>query len=109
MAEPFGHEKLIIYQKGLRSAAVRRALLDGLSRRVAACDHLDRGAESSLVSTDQAVFYETAYKATVQSASLIDLAAADDLVEVSRVEQGRERLRRIAAILAALFKVAARD
>ncbi len=49
MAQRFGHEKLIVYQKGMRFAVVRSALLDGLPRRVAACDHLDRGAESILV------------------------------------------------------------
>jgi hypothetical protein len=49
MAELFGHEKLIVYQKGMRFAVVRGALLAGLPKRVAACDHLDRGAESILV------------------------------------------------------------
>ena len=246
MAEPFGHEKLIVYQKGLRFAAVRRALICGLTRRVAACDHLERGAESILVNIahasstwsanerivylghangsalecaacldvlvakslltaedvypgksllvevvsmlitmrktaanrvyeehaayhtkkgnlfdhedldvyqvalqlvawlepmllvfscsadlkakldksttsvvlniaegngrfggkNQSAFYEIAYKACVQSASLIDLAAADDLAEVNRVEQGRELLHRIAVMLTALAKVA---
>jgi hypothetical protein len=49
MAQLFGHEKLKVYQKGLSFAARRKTLLDGLPRRVAACDHLDRGAESILV------------------------------------------------------------
>ena len=49
MAQLFGHEKLKVYQKGMRFAAIRSTLLDGLSRRVAACDHFDRGAESILV------------------------------------------------------------
>ena len=49
MAKLFGHEKLKVYQKGLGFAASRKALLDSLPRRVAACDHLDRGAESILV------------------------------------------------------------
>lgn len=49
MAQPFGHEKLIVYQKGIRFVTLRGALLDGLTRRVAACDHLDRGSESILV------------------------------------------------------------
>jgi len=43
MAQLFGHEKLKAYQKGLGFAAIRGMLLDGLFRRVAACDHLDRG------------------------------------------------------------------
>ncbi|MEI6150149.1 MAG: hypothetical protein WCS01_13695 [bacterium] len=124
MAEPFGHERLIVYQKGLRFASVRRTLLDRLIRRVAACDHLDRGAESILVNiahasstwsaNERIVYlghYATAYKATIQSASMIDLAAANAVAvaEVSRIEQGREWLRRIAAMLSALSKVAARD
>ena len=46
MTQFFGHEKLIVYQKGMRFVALRSALLDGLARRVAVCEHLDRGAES---------------------------------------------------------------
>lgn len=42
MTEPFGHEKLLVYQKGMRFVALRAALLDQLTRRVAACDHLER-------------------------------------------------------------------
>ncbi len=101
MTQPFGHEKLIVYQKGMQFAALRGALLARLPRRVAACDHLDRGAESILVNM------ETAYKATIQSASLVDLATANGVADVSRVEAGRELLRRIAAMLTALSKVAA--
>jgi len=33
MAQPFGHEKLIVYQKGIRFVTLRGALLDGLTRR----------------------------------------------------------------------------
>jgi four helix bundle protein len=49
MTQPFRHEKLIVYQKGMRFATWRGALLHELARRVAACDHLNRGAESILV------------------------------------------------------------
>ena len=49
MTQLFGHEKLKVYQKGMRFAEIRSTLLDGLLRRVAACDHLDRAAESILV------------------------------------------------------------
>ena len=117
MTEPFGHEKLIVYQKGMRFAVFRGALLERLPRRVAACDHLERGAEGILLNItegngrftgqDQAGFYETAYKATIQSASLVDLATANGVGDVARVEAGRELLRRIAAMLTALSKVAA--
>ena len=53
---------------------------------------------------DQSKFYETAYKATIQSASLLDLAGGSDLEEIARVEEGRELLRRVAAMLTALSK-----
>jgi len=249
VTQPFGHEKLIVYQKGMRFAAMRSALLDGLARRVAACDHLDRGAESILVNiahasntwspkerivylghangsalecaacldvlvakarlaaeevypgksllaeivsilitmrktaanrvcedharyrtkggnlfdhedldvyqvalqliawldpmlmkfscsadlrlkldksttaivlniaegngrftgADQSKFYETAYKATIQSASLLDLAGGNGLEEVARVEEGRELLRRVAAMLTAISKAATHE
>jgi four helix bundle protein len=55
---------------------------------------------------DQAKFYETAYKATIHSASLVDLATANGAADVSRVEEGRELLRRIAAMITGLSKVA---
>ncbi len=249
MTQLFGHEKLKVYQKGIEFAVLRSRLLDGLSRRVAASDHLDRGAESILVNiahsssswspkdrivylgqangsalecaacldvfvakallvakdvlpgkhllaeivsiliamrkatgnrvredhaeyrtkkgnlfshedldayqagiqlvawmegmtaeftcsadllykldkattaivlniaegngrftgTDQAKFFGTAYKSTVQSASLMDLATANGSADVSRLEEGRELLRRIAAMLTSLSKVAAHD
>lgn len=49
MTQPLGHEKLIVYQQGMRFVAVRSDLLERLPRRVAACDHLNRGSESILV------------------------------------------------------------
>jgi four helix bundle protein len=249
MTQPFGHEKLIVYQKSMRFVAVGNALLDSLPRLVAACDHLDRAAESILLNiahassswspkerivylghangsalecaacldifvaknllatedvypgksllaevvsmlismrktatsrvredhaayrtkkgrlfdhedldvyqvslqlvallesmlvdfscsgdlkakidksttsivlniaegngrftgTDQVKFYRTAYKATIQSASLVDLATANGATDLARVEQGRELLRRIAAMLTALSKEAGHD
>ena len=169
MSQPFGHEKLIVYQKAMLFATLRVGLLHDLVRRVAACDHLDRGAESILVNiahgsntwspkerivylghangsalecaacldpflanctcstdlrskldksttsivlniaegngrftgSDQSKFYETAYKATILSASLLDLAGGDRLDLTASVEEGRELLRRIAAMLTA--------
>ncbi len=155
MTQPFGHEKLIVYQKGMRFATIRSALIDGLPRRVAACDHLYRGAESILINiahanstwspterivylghangsalecavcldiivaknliaegngrftgTDQARFYDTAYKATIQSAGLIDFATTNDIAVPSRIEQARELIRHIAAMLTGLSKSA---
>ena len=48
MTQVFGHEKLRVYQRGVEFAAIRRELLANLPRRVAACSHLERAAESVL-------------------------------------------------------------
>jgi hypothetical protein len=40
MAQLFGHGKLIGYQKGMAFAELRRGLLQGLPKRVSACEHL---------------------------------------------------------------------
>jgi len=89
MAEHFGHERLKVYQKGMQFATMRKTLLDDLPRRVAACDHLDRGAECILLN--------------------IAHASADSCpADPSPVEEGRDLLRRIAAMLRQLSK-AVRD
>jgi len=59
--------------------------------------------------TDQAKFFGIAYKSAVRSASLVDLATANGPTDASRVGRGRELLRRIAAMLTSLSKVAAHD
>ena len=103
MTQPFGHEKLIVYQKGMHFVAVGSALLERLPRRVAACDHLDRGAESILLNI--------AHASSTWSPKerIVYLATANGATDVSRVEQGREMLRRIAAMITALSKVARND
>ena len=53
---------------------------------------------------DQVSFYATAYRATIQTASLVDLSAANGDADVTQLEAGREQLRRIAAMLTALSK-----
>jgi len=59
---------------------------------------------------DQSKFYETAYKATILSAALLDLAAGGTGIEGNAcVEEGREWLRRVAAMLTALSKSITRD
>ena len=89
MAQLFGHEKLKVYQKGMEFVASRTKLLDGRFSGI-----------------DQARYLGIAYKATIQSASLVDMATAMGSAEPSQVEDGREMLRCIAAMLTSLSKVA---
>lgn len=58
---------------------------------------------------DHAKFLRIAYKSTVQTASLIDLATLSISADVSRVQEGREMLWRIAAMLISLSKAITKD
>lgn len=143
MTQSFGVERLIVYQKGMQFAEYRHQLLDGLPRRVAACDHFHRGAESILVNiahahsaesaqarlvylghangsasmvlniaegngrfngVDRGAFCKIAYKATVQTGTLMDLIANERGVDQRFSEEGHERIRRIMTLLSALAR-----
>jgi four helix bundle protein len=115
----FDHEDLDVYQMALK---VISRLDPILSRFLCSSDlraKLDRSATSIVLNiaegngrftgADQSKFYEMAYKSTIQTASLLDLAAGgNDLEKSASVEEIRECLRRVAAMLAALSKAVSR-
>jgi four helix bundle protein len=115
----FHHEDLDVYQVALQVVAWIESMLDCFSCSADLRTKLDKSTTSIVLNiaegngrftgADQVKFYETAYKATIQSASLTDIATANGTTDVSRVEEGRELLRRIAAMLTALSKVAVND
>ena len=117
MKTSFDHEKLDVYQESIRLVSWVDELLGEIPRSLAVHNQLDRASTSIPLNiaegtgrfsgTDQAKFFGIAYKATVQSAALVDLAVASASAEPSRVEEGRTLLRRIAAMLTSLSKVAA--
>jgi four helix bundle protein len=117
MTAPFGHEKLIVYQKGLRFAGVRRALLDRLKRRVAACDHWDRGAESILVNiahasstwsaTERIVYLGHANGSTLECAACLDVLVAKNLLTADDVYPGKSLLAEVVSMLITMRKIAA--
>lgn len=115
--EPFGHEKLIVYQKGMRFVMTGNALLKRVSRRVAACDHLERGAESVLLNIahasstwspkERAVFLGYANGSTLECAACLDVLVAKDLLSVEEVHSAKLMLVEIVSMLIALRKRAA--
>jgi four helix bundle protein len=133
MSQPFGHEKLIVYQKAMHFATLRGGLLHDLVRRVAACDHLDRGAESILVNIahgsntwspkERIVYLGHANGSALECAACLDVLVVKALLLsdqahpgkcllldlTASVEEGRELLRRIAAMLTALSKAVTYD
>jgi len=117
MAEPFGHEKLIVYQKGMTFAVLRGALLERLSRRVAACDHLDRGAESILLNiahasstwsaTERIVYLGHANGSALECAACLDVLVAKRLLGAEDVYPGKSLLAEIVCMLITMRKTAA--
>lgn len=112
----FSHEDLDVYQKALRLTAWVESLSTAFSCSADLLSKLDTSTTAIVLNlaegngrfsgTDQAKFLGIAYKATVQSAALVDLATAKSSAEPFRVEAGREMLRGIAAMLTVLSKVA---
>jgi len=115
----FAHEDLDVYQVSLQLVAWLESMLVHFSCSVDIRAKLDKSTTSIVLNivegngrfsgAYQAKFYEIAYKATVQSASLIDLATVNGVTDISRVEQGRELLCRIATMLTALAKAVGDD
>lgn len=109
MAEHFGHEQLKVYQKGMQFASMRRMLLDDLPRSVAACDHLDRGAESILLNIAHAssswspkeriVCLGNACGSALECAACLDIFVARALVTGKDMYPGKSLLAEIVSML----------
>jgi len=117
MTQVFGHEKLIVYQKAMRFAAIRTALLERLPRRVAACDHLERAAESILVNIAHAssawsareriVCLGHANGSALECAACLDVFVAKTLLSTEAVYPGKGLLAEVVCMLIAMRKTAA--
>jgi four helix bundle protein len=115
----FSHEDLDMYQTALRLTGWVEGLFTAFSCSADVLSKLDTSTTAIVLNlaegngrfsgTDQAKFLGIAYKATVQSAALVDLATARGSAKPSQVEDGRDMLRRIAAMLTSLSKVVSRD
>ena len=116
----FSHEDLDVYQAELQLVAWLEQISSQLACSSDLLSKLDKSTTSIVLNTaegngrfsgtDQVKFLGIAYKATVQSASLVDLAAADGCsADPSLVEEGRDLLRRIAAMLRSLSKAVGDD
>jgi four helix bundle protein len=117
MTQPFGHEKLTVYQKATHFATWRDALLNGLARRVAACDHLERGAESIVLNIAHAsntwspkeriVYLGHANGSALECTACLDVLVAKSLTMHDLIHPGKSLLAEIVSMLIAMRKTAA--
>jgi four helix bundle protein len=113
------HEDLDVYQVALDLIAWLDPMLTKSSCSADLRSKLDKATTSIVLNiaegngrftgADQSTFYETAYKAAIRSAPLLDLAGVSGPDAVARLEEGRELLRRVAAMLTALSRVATHE
>lgn len=117
MAQLFGHEKLHVYQKGMVFAEIRKGVLQGLPRRIAACEHLDRGAESILVNIAHAsslwspkeriTYLGHANGSALECAACLDVFVSKKLLAVDAAYPGKYLLSEIVSILISMRKITA--
>lgn len=115
----FNHEDLIVYQTSIQLVTLLESMIREFVCSADLLAKLDKATTSIVLNiaegngrfteVDQVRFFEIAYKSTVQTASLLDLVSARGSADVSRVDQAREQLREIAAMLASLSKVVVHD
>lgn len=117
MAQLFGYEKLTVYRKGMSFAAMRSEWLDRMPRRVAACDHLYRGAESILVNIAHAsssrspkqriVHLGDANGSALECAACLDVFVSKKLFADHDIYSGKSLLAEIVRMLIAMWKTTA--
>ena len=117
MTQLFGHEKLTVYRKSMEFAAMRSEWLDRIPRRVAACDHLYRAAESIPVNIAHAssarspkqriVHLGDANGSALECAACLDVFVAKKLFADRDVYTGKSLLAEIVRMLIAMRKTTA--
>jgi four helix bundle protein len=117
MAEMFGHEKLKVYEKTRSFVGLRSELLARIDRRLSACDHLDRGAESILLNIAHAssswspkeriVYLGHANGSALECAACLDVFVARMRLTRRDVPPGKSLLREIVSMLIAMKTTAA--
>ena len=110
----FGHEKLLVYKRSLEFVTMRRELLGHITRRVIACDHLERASESILLNIAHAssswspkeriVYIGHANGSALECAACLDIFVAKDLLEIGDVHADKSKLREIVNMLITMKK-----
>jgi four helix bundle protein len=117
MAQYLGHEKLNVYQRSIEFAGIGRALLDALTHRVAACDHLERAAESILFNIAHAssswfpkeriVYLGHANGSALECAACLDILVAKSLLAGENIYSGKCVLSEIVCMLNGMRRITA--
>jgi four helix bundle protein len=110
----FDHEKLIAYQEALKFAEWCRPALDALPKSYAVREQLDRARTSiplniaegnaKFTAPDRCRFFDIARGSAMECAACIDLLLIDGHITAEQMDEGKNRLRHIVALLVGLIK-----
>ena len=108
----FGYEKLKVYQKARVFTGLASDLLGSVSSGVAACDHLERGAESIVLNIahsssswsprERIVYLGSANGSALECAACLDVLVARRRLAADVVRPGKRLLREIVSMLIAM-------
>lgn len=108
------HERLDVYQRAIAFTAWAHQLLDSLPPGLAARSQLERVSTSiplnlaesngKLSEGDRGRFLQIALGSTLECSATLAVLTAKRVLDVQRVEEGKELLERIAAMLMAMLR-----
>ncbi len=115
MKETFTHENLDVYCRTIDYVAVADGVATSLPRgRSYLSDQLRRAATSIALNIaegagefnrrEKARFYRIAKRSTTESAAILDVCLRLDLADAEKIQQGRDLLLRIVAMLTRLVQ-----
>src|ERR1700757_2191283 len=106
---PFHHEKLIVYKRALEFATWSQDLIESVTKKTSARDHLERAGDSIALNIaegngkfsrkDRARFLQIAHGSTLESAGCLDLFVARRCREPSAIVEGKALLEEIVRML----------
>ncbi len=110
----FDHEKLNVYQNALDFVEwIDKKILDG-KKKLSVYDQIDRASTSiplniaegngKYSSKDRCRYFDIARGSALECASCLDVLHLKDLLELSKKDEGKEKLRVIVSMLIGLIK-----
>jgi four helix bundle protein len=110
----FDHEKLEVYQESLAFVAWLGPLMDKLPKSLAVRDQLDRASTSMVLNLaegngkftapDRCRFFDISRGSALECAAALDILASQGRCAVGDLGPGKDRLRKIVAMLVGLVR-----
>ena len=106
---PFHHEKLTVYQRALEFAAWSQVLIESVTKKTSARDHLERSGDSIALNIaegngkfsqkDRARFFQIAHGSASEAAACLDLLIARGCCAAGAIAKGKATLEEIVKML----------